>query len=370
MSAETAISKIVYFSKMAQGVPSLGPVQRLTGGAFISNRARTLRFFTANFPGQRGIRYGKFMRRLRSAHRELQRAEVIVSGAVHASVLGDYDAIRAMIFHGTYRALSRQQILQMKGFDHVFLNGPRMKRMLKRYPEDYNFTSEVSGYVPFADFPEKTPENRKRILEKLGVNPDRKLIFYAPARRDCGSWVECAEEIAAGVPADCSLVMRPHPNQALHGKSNEKALYHRVNHILEDRGTGRVDLAICSFPELMSVADLLISDATSPTEEYMFYGGPQIITETFSRDQWREVYEQDGMHPTDVDELMGLYDCAHSYARGDFTDWRQAMETALGNPDEHAARQRDYFESAFGPDPKGAAQRVADGLLKLLGGSK
>lgn len=366
MPAKDHKLNIVYFSKMAQGVPSLGPVQRLTGGTFISNRARTLRFFSANFPGQRGLRFGMFMRRLRAAHRELAKADVIVSGAVHSSVLGDYQATRAMIFHGTYRALSRKQILQMAGFDHVFLNGPRMERMLKRYPENEDFSHEVSGYVPFVDFPESTPENRQRILKNLGLDPENKLIFYAPARRDCGSWVAYAEQIAAACPHECSLVMRPHPNQALHGKSNERALYLRIKKMLGDRDNAVVDLATCSFPELMSVTDLLISDATSPSEEYMFYGGPQIITETFSRDQWRDIYERDGMHPEDIDELMGLYDCAHSYAHDTFTDWRQAIETALGDPSKHAARQKRYFESAFGPDAKGAARRVADGLLKLI----
>ena len=46
---------IVFFSKMAQGVPSIGPVQRLSGGTFVSDRPQTLRFFENLYPELRRV---------------------------------------------------------------------------------------------------------------------------------------------------------------------------------------------------------------------------------------------------------------------------------------------------------------------------
>jgi hypothetical protein len=98
----------------------------------------------------------------------------------------------------------------------------------------------------------------------------------------------------------------------------------------------------------------------------MFYDRPQIITETYPREKWREQYQAGGMHPDDVAELMGLYDCAYSFARGELPDWGCAVEHAYRNPQEHQARRRAYFQMAFGVDAAGAAQRTADELKKLV----
>ncbi|MDT8389869.1 MAG: CDP-glycerol glycerophosphotransferase family protein [Lentisphaeria bacterium] len=358
---------IVFFSKMAQGVPSLGPPQREAGGVFITNRRETLTFFQRNFPGLAALKHRKLLASLQASHRCLRAAAVIVSGAPHTSVLGRYQAKRAMIFHGTFRNLTKVGIQQLKDFDHVFLNGPRMERMLNRHPDLITFSATVSGYTPFADFPQPSPEHRRNVFSKLNLDPGKKLVFYAPARRGCGSWTACAEKIATDLPDDCVLVMRPHPNQALHGTAAEKALYQRLTALFDTRRNGLIDLATCSFPELLSVADLLISDATSPTEEFMLYNRPQIITETYPRGKWRENYQHDGMHQDDIDELMGLYDCAWSFEKDGFKNWRQAIQTALAEPEKHRGIQRRYFASAFGETITDAPARVAEVLTRGVG---
>jgi len=350
---------------MAQGVLSMGPVQRLCGGTFVSDRPETLAFFKSNYPELKKAIYRKWVGPVNPGHRCLKEAELVVTGAPHESVLGRYGAKRVMMFHGTHRALGETFLTELDVFCHVFLNGPRMENQLKRLGREFSFSYTVSGYVPFTDFPESDDLARISILEGLGLDAACRTVLYVPARRDCGSWLECAETIASQLPTDVNLVMRPHPNQALHGDFEERRLYSRLGKALAERGRGVMDLGQCSFPDLMSVADVLIGDATSPSEEFLLYDRPHIITETYPREKWLRAYRETGMHEDDIEELLGLYDTGFSYSKGGFRNWAHAVETALGEPDRHAALRRSYFAYAFGEDIRGAAARAANRLTQL-----
>ncbi len=361
---ETGRYPIVFFSKMAQAVPALGPVNQECGGIFVSNRSETLRFFKRNYPNMPALHYRNCFGPFSVAHRALSSAKVIVSGGGHRSVLEKFPVPCAMVFHGTYRALGPEDVKKLTHFDHMFLVGPRMERMLLRCTSELQFST--TGYIPFSVFPPSTPENRAHFLRKLGLDSERPTVLYAPARRDCGSWLDCAESIAREISPRFNLVMRPHPNQALHGTRRERILYRRVARILKDRGNAVIDLAVCSFSELLCSADVLIGDATSPNEEFMFYDRPQIITETYAREKWLEQYRTSGIHPDDVEELMSLYDCAYSYTRGGFRNWDEAVQHAYSNQNDHAGQRRHYFQSAFGKNPSGAAKRTADALQQMI----
>jgi hypothetical protein len=356
---------IVFFSRMAQGVPSMGPVQRLCGGTFVSDRPETVKFFKSNYPELKRALYRRWIGPVSSGHRYLKEAKVVVSGARHEWILRHYEAKRVMLFHGTYRSLSEVNLAELEAFCHVLLNGPRMEKQLKRLGREFPFSYTVSGYVPFTEFPEPDEATRVSILEGLGLDAACRTVLYVPARRDCGSWVQCAEAIASQLPANVNLVMRPHPNQALHGNAEERRLYRKLRKMLAERGRGVVDLGQCSFPELMCVADVLIGDATSPNEEFLIYDRPHIITETYTREQWLKTYRETKMHKDDIDDLMSLYDTGFSYAKGGFRDWAHAVETAFAEPDRHAALRRSYFAYAFGEEVRSAADRAAGCLTRL-----
>jgi hypothetical protein len=356
---------IVFFSKMPQAVPSMGPVQALAGGVFVSNRRSTVRFFRQCYPSLSYLRFRSFLGPFQSAHRHLSAARVLVSGAGHRAYLDRYEGVKAMIFHGTYRELSPEAVSNISGFDHVFLNGPRMERMLLRCEGQFSFSYSVCGYVPFVEFPEATPESRQRILGKLGLDAGQPTVFYAPARRNCGSWVACAEAIARGVPAHCNLVMRPHPSQVFTHKNSERQLLRRLRQIMNERQNAIIDLAVCSFPELLCAADLLIGDGTSPNEEFLFYDRPHVIIETTPQDAVRRKLQNQGMHPDDVEELMALYACAETYVCEEAIDWPLVVEGCLAEPGAKAAVRKACFESAFGPDVRGAAGRIATELKAM-----
>jgi hypothetical protein len=357
---------VVFLSKMAQAVSSMGPVQRLVGGIFVSNRASTLRFFSVNYPELKKTRYCRSLPHLTQAHRILSNARIIVSGAGHSAILKHYKAKKAMLFHGTFRALSPKSISVLARFDHIFLIGPRMERMLLRWGEKYPFSYSVSGYVPFVEFPEPTLDVRGDILLKLGLNPALPTIFYAPARRDCGSWLRCADGIAREIPRKYNLIIRPHPSQVFSQSRKERLFYKGICSILRDRENAIVDMASCSFPELLCIADLLISDATSPNEEFLFYSRPQIITETYPREKWRDQWLKEGLHPEDADGLMQLYSCGLSFSKGPFHHWGQAVEHCLENPDEYRGNRERYFHHAFGDRELSAAENVAEVLNQII----
>jgi hypothetical protein len=357
---------IVFFSKMAQGVPSIGPLQRLSGGTFVSDRPQTLAFFANLYPRLKTARYRRWAGPFNPGHRRLAEAKLVVTGASHESILRRYEAKRVMLFHGTYRYLGEINLTTLDAFSHILLNGPRMENQLKRLGRDFPFSYTVTGYVPFSEFPEPGPDTRASILKGLGFDPACRTVLYVPARRDCGSWTHCAEAIVSQLPADINIILRPHPNQALHGSAEERQLSSRLRLMLKQRGRGLLDLGDCSFPELLCAADLLIGDATSPNEEFLIYDRPQIITETYPREQWLKVYRESGMHEDDIEELMGLYDTAFSYVKGGFRDWSEAVSTAFAEAERHSAKRCAYFSYAFGEDVKGAAVRAAVCVKRLL----
>jgi hypothetical protein len=357
---------IVFFSRMPQAVPSLGPVQRHTGGVFISNRLSTLRYFASNYPDLQRMGYIRALPFLRKSHRILSGSRAIVSGAGHRAILARYPAKKIMIFHGTFRALTRQMISTLAGFDHVFLIGPRMERMLLRHGGDLQISYTTSGYIPFSEFPKSNPQLRHEVLQQLRLDPDLPTIFYAPARGECGSWLHCAEGIARQIPEKYNLIMRPHPSQVFGTSIQERRVSRKVSAILSHRGNAVVDMAKCSFQLLMCASDLLIGDATSPNEEFLFYDRPQIITESYPREKWVDQWLGEGLQMDDIEDLLSLYSCGLSFCKDGFDHWGEAVEECLANDSDYAAVRRRYFANAFGSEPGSAAEKVAHKLSELI----
>jgi hypothetical protein len=160
--------------------------------------------------------------------------------------------------------------------------------------------------------------------------------------------------------------MRPHPSQVFSQSKAEKTHYRCIEAILKKRGNAIVDLALCAFPELMCISDLLISDATSPNEEFLYYDRPQIITETYPREKWRDQWAAEGLHPDDIQDLMKIYTCGLSFTRSGFDHWGEAVEYSLKYPDEHKINRERYFLNAFGNRNIRSVLNVANVVREML----
>ena len=367
-SADMPTSKptIAYYSPCLQGTPAMAVMQRLCGGTFVSNRKSTIRVFKKLYPDVKAMRRHRHLDFI-GGHQILKKADVIFSSATYGKYLPQFSAKKCMLFHGTFGSIPESMLVGWKDFDHLFLNGPRMERHLLRYNEKYNLNYTVVGHIPFALYPERTEENRLLIIQKLGLDPNKKTVVYTPSKSIIGTWLHCAEDIAKETPKNYNLILRPHPNQVHSGKSADRASFKRVNRIVEQRQDSLIDLSICSLPELECVADLIISDANSPAEESLFYDCPQLFADAnqSSRSTLREYMIQDQIHEEDIESFLELFDCGPSRYADGFENWAEAINYAVSHKDRYATARSKTYKYIFGERGTNAAKLAKNSLEQL-----
>lgn len=130
-----------------------------------------------------------------------------------------------------------------------------------------------------------------------------------------------------------------------------------------------LDLTSYPLSALLSVADLVVSDANSPAEESLFYDVPQLLIETpqLSRDVMAQMGRDEGMHPDDMAQLLTLYECGPSvFVKEEGVDLSVPIERALLERDDRAQRRQEYFSWVFGQRDRLANQRVAEAISASL----
>lgn len=359
------MSRIVYFSKMFQAVPHLAQVASLLPGTFVSNRHSTLSAVRKLYPGLAQARYSRWLGWLATGNRALDSAEVIVTGSPYRSFLQPYNAKKCTVFHGTYMLLSKKALSHNAHFDLLCVIGPRMQQMIDRFADEVAVETVATGFLPFCEFPEQSAKQRESVLLGLELAPDKRTIVYTPSRRGIGSWDLLAESLVHTVPANFNLILRPHPSQALTARAKDRESFRRVAALAERRPHTVLDLTSQPLSALLSVADLVVSDANSPAEESLFYDVPQLLIETtqLSRDVMANMGRDEGMHPDDTARLLTLYECGPSCFVGEpGQDISEAIEYALSSGGIHSRQRQDYFTWVFGTRDRLANQRVADAI--------
>lgn len=359
------MSRIVYFSKMFQAVPHLAQVATLMPGTFVSNRHSTLSAARKLYPQLDQARYSRWLGPLAPGNRALRGADIILTGSPYRGFLKPYTARKCTVFHGTYMLLSKDALLSNAHFDLLCVIGPRMQQMIDRFADQVRLNTVATGFLPFCEFPEQSPAQREAVLASLGLQPDKRTIIYTPSRRGIGSWDLLAEALVEKLPEHFNLVLRPHPSQALTARAKDRDSFRRVAAMVKRRQSTLLDLTSQPLSALLSVADLVISDANSPAEESLFYDVPQLLIETplLSRDVMVRMGRDEGMHPDDMAQLLTLYECGPSVLVKDAgKDLSASIETALLERDFRARRRQEYFAWVFGQRDRLANRRVAEAI--------
>lgn len=365
------MSRIVYFSKMFQAVPHLAQVARVLPGAFISSRRSTLAAVKSLYPDIETATYSKWLSWFSAGNRALKEADVIVTGSPYRSFLQPYGAKKCTVFHGTYMLLSKEALMSNTHFDLLCVIGPRMQQMINRFSESISVNTVDTGFLPFCEFPEQSMAQRAQVLLALGLSPDQKTIIYTPSRRDVGSWNFIAETLVHQIPKHFNLVLRPHPSQALTARAKDRDSFRRIASLIEHRPNTLLDLTSQPLSALLSVADLVISDANSPAEESLFYDVPQLFIETpqFSRDTIIEMGVQQAMHAEDLQQLLTLYGCGPSVyvkEKESYLDVPTLVERAISDSNHYIQQRQTYFTWVFGERNREANLRVAKAIQQHL----
>lgn len=364
-----ADAKVVYFSKMFQAVPHLAQVSKVLPGPFVSSRGSTLRAFRMHYPQLPSARYFKYFSSLGKGNKLLDGADVIVTGSPYGSFLAPYEEARkCTVFHGTYMMLTRDQLRRNAHFDLLCIIGPRMKTMMGRYADEFDLNAVETGFLPFCEFPEQSSVQRLATMQELGLDPTLHTVLYTPSRRGLGSWDRVAEQLVRSLPAHYNLILRPHPSQSLTSRRKDRSSFMRVLKLCAERLNAVLDLSHYPLSTVLSVTDLIISDANSPSEEALFYDIPQLFIESddIDRQVLKDIGVREGMHTEDLDRLLSLYDCGLSMRVDSKPDFSSVVDQALSEQHVYADQRQDYFSWVFGQRDRHANERVAAAIKTHL----
>lgn len=366
---ETKDQRIAYFSQMFQAIPQLMEVQKHAGGTFVSTRRSTVEAARRLYPQVPVARYRSWFSRLSEGYRVLAAARAIVTGTPGQGVIAQFPARRCMVFHGTYMLLPKATIRKIAHFDLICTMGPRMLDAVNRYRDEFGLKRVVdAGYLPFGSFPEKDGFPRETALAGLGLSPDRRTVVYMPWGRPYGSWNYMAETLVRETPPEFNLILRPHPSHGVTSRNKDRLSFLRIGALCRQRGNTLLDRNVIPLAQLYALADLMVTDGTSPAEESLFYDVPQLFIETplWNKDVIRAYAMNAEAEDGDLQRYLGLFDCGPRYAAGQARPWASVVDAALASAAAQQSARADYFAWVFGQRDRSAGERVHGALEELL----
>ena len=352
-------NRVCFFSQMYQAIPSLVAVQRELGGLFVCGRRSTRRYFKKEYPEMGFARFSKRFTQFSEGHKAMLNADCLVTGSPYRSLLSPYSGKKLMVFHGTYGEFTLEGLSH---FDHLFLIGERMERMLLRHQREKEFRYTKTGFIPFGLFPDKNKMNQQRVLEALGLDASLKTVVYCPSRRGFGSWELCTEALLREVSNEYNLILRPHPSQSMNLRWHEKSFMKKLQAMANQRGNTIIDLVDVPLSEGLMVADLLISDSNSPAEEALFYNTPHLLT-GLGNSSYNKFYERlvgIGMCEEGIKDVLQVFDCGPVYDKENYGNWQEAVGDAFLREAYYDENRKAAFNSIFGQRDRGAGKRVAN----------
>lgn len=385
-SVKIGAMKIAYYAANVQGFTWIKPIHDLTGGTLCTDRETTfqaarqlwpdaeIKFFSSSkkLSLRRSRGSGKTSLSAREEHvqlaeiaRELQ-PDIIVTTANFPHYIrrkglaawrqgGSFSGVKQVqVFHGISSKNNKFKPF-MANYDALFFVGKRDFERFQKIGVTEKTHCELIG-LPRADKILRGEKTRARVLAELSLN-DAPTILYAPTHGALSSFFSWGETLVKSLPESCNVVIKPHPLIARAVASGEgdatafQALreYSRAN-------ANRVAFveSDVELQEIMSAADVLVTDFSSAAEEFLIFDKPLVFANHLG---------ENGYHET-RGEWDEIFACGQVAMRAE--DVAPAVENALGNPREYSQQRQSFRDRVFYKLDGNAAQRAADALRNLL----
>jgi hypothetical protein len=191
----------------------------------------------------------------------------------------------------------------------------------------------------------------------LGLQ-DRPTVLYAPTHGALSSFYKWGLQICQAVPAECNLIVKPHPSlltTIASDKSGAEAIAAVTEHIAQRGG-----LWLPFEPDVMpamAASDMLITDYSSVAEEYLVFDRPLVFADHLAHATGRDRAQRD------KGDWEGIFGCGLVVT--EIGAVPAAIDSNLRQPESaNEARRalRDYvFENLDGH----CATRAADAIRRL-----
>lgn len=335
-----------YVNNSIHQIPSFIYIARALGDVVVTNGPDTFRVLQteyADVPSE----YYPSIEGVRARLTELRPAALIEPDYTYRELALPFKTVHVQVFHGTsdktYGLSSR-----IHDYDLLLLPGERSRTTMEQAgiltPTNY----AVIGY-PKADRVFRGELDRKDCAERLGVDPSRPTILYAPTWRDNkqnSSLPKFGAEVLSTAPDRYNLVVKLHPNT----KNYDKRYYVKV----EQMATANPRIKLLGFEHdvmpVMAAADLMLADISAVAHEFLCFDRPLVFLDP-------------RIIPTGKNKTWVWRTGRVVKRRG--LVW-QAVAESLANPSEYAReRQEARAEIYYRPDGH-AAERAAEAVREYL----
>jgi CDP-glycerol glycerophosphotransferase (TagB/SpsB family) len=341
-------NKIAYFIDFSiQEIPSIVFIAYETGGTIYTDSELTYRFIRNDHPKLKILCF-KTVTEIRN-HMESSGVKVVIYPDYHIHLFKDLpDARHIQVFHGTSDKVYdyRKDVLE---YDLFFIPGEHAyKRYEKRGLLKRN-NGVLIGY-PKLDRVFRGELQRNEELIKLGMNPDNKTILYAPTWVDKSansSWKKFRTELTGGKPENINLIVKLHPNLIRYRKAEVDELRDQLRLTAEA-------LLLDVLPDIvpvMAASDILVSDVSAVTREYLAFKRPLIFLSNKPAWAWRR-------RKTDI------WDCGKVITKP-YKIWPAIAET-LQYPNEYNERILQQLHKTFYRPDGNAARRAKKAIFDIL----
>jgi hypothetical protein len=332
---------------MFQAVPSFMPIYDRLGGDLVTPRMVTSRAIKRVYPSANVSRDFELFPSLSGGRRKLEYADLIIAGAPYINTLKPYSAKKYMVFHGTYAYMGIREIKRIAHFDRICVLGPRMMNLIEK--SGLSDRAELSGYLPFMNYPSRNTDERIRFLKSLGLDPLKRTVVYLPWGKPYGSWDLMARKLLKEVPQDYNLILRPHPSQAVSLRLRDQIEFFKIKELVKSRRSTYLDLTSQKLSLIYANVDLIISDGTSPAEESLYYDIPQVFIETkrFSRDVVVDMLREEGSDSDHIEQVTQLYGCGQIITP-DVKNLELILYDAISSSGFYSESRQNYFNFVFG----------------------
>ena len=191
---------------------------------------------------------------------------------------------RVQMFHGVagkYTNVYDTPEQSARIWDRLFfINQRRLRNFVRSGALDANSTAARLVGMPKVDCLVDGSLSRNEVLEKLGIDPDRKVVLYAPTWSAHSSLVTMGAELVEGlVAAGYAVIVKLHDrsHDPQHANSGGVNWVERLGQLLRDSG-GHLAMSSDSCPYL-AAADVMITDHSSVGFEYLLLDRPLVRIE-------------------------------------------------------------------------------------------
>ena len=266
---------------------------------------------------------------------------------------------RVQMFHGVagkYTNVYETPDQSARGWDRLFfINQRRLRNFVRSGALDANSNAARLVGMPKVDCLVDGSLSRNAVLEKLGIDPNRQVVLYAPTWSAHSSLVTMGAElvenlVAAGYAVIVKLHDRSHDPQ--HANSGGVNWVARLGQLLRDSG-GHLATSSNSSPYLVA-ADVLVTDHSSVGFEYLLLDRPVVRIEV------PELLAEANVNPEYVELLAEVSTTIRSAS-----DVAGAVERSLADPARKSEARRAVATDLF-HCPGQATSNAVKELYELL----